>query len=426
VSEEEVSDVPQAETSREAAPNEPAPSEEAAQAAGPREEAPRGRSEGGLRVAGLLLSVVVLALAVRGLVALLPHDQREPTVEALKPQPVRLLKLEAEALALEDERHARLSPVQEWVLSLEVGGRLLERPVQNGDALTADALILALDPEPFLAEEAAAKATLRDAQVSLKLAEGELARLKQLTESTATKRQVDQATADRDRALAAQAAAVARLRQATYRLRHAKLLAPAAGVISHLAAEPGQVVGPGQALGRFSRQDVLLVKLLVSAQVRRGVTLGSKAVVIDGRERSHAATLAHAAPVQAGSTGQFELEFQLPNPEGQLFAGEPVRVRYRYGGATPRLRLPRNAVYEEYGMWRALVPPAGLTPEGFRASSVPIVLGDGDAQAGWVEVLKGLEPGQDVLVPSRVAMVHEGQRVRLGEVGPVWLPPYAR
>ena len=61
-----------------------------------------------------------------------------------------------------------------------------------------------------------------------------------------------------------------------------------------------------------------------------------------------------------------------------------------------------------------------------RRGSVPVVLGESDPQAGWVEVLRGLSAGDRLLVPERVAQVREGQRVRLGEVETPWLPPYAR
>ena len=376
------------------------------------------------RVARLALLALVLGLAVKGLLSLVPREERAPTVEAVQPPTVAVLELQREPLPRSEERHARLQPVQEWTLALEVGGRLAERPVANGQAVPAGRLLVALDPEPFLAERAAAEASQGEAEAALGLARTELARLQQLGQSTATKRAIDQARAERDRALAQLAGAQARLRQAVYRLEHSRIEAPAGGVVSHLSAEVGQVVAPGQVLGRLTRQDRLLVKLLVSAEVRRGVAPATSALVVDGREREHAARLVRAAPVQAGATGQFELEFELDDAAGQLLAGEPVRIRFSHGAQRPRLRVPRCAVYEEYGLWRALVP--GSSPEEPRAGSVPVVLGESDPQAGWVEVLRGLSAGDRLLVPERVAQVREGQRVRLGEVETPWLPPYAR
>jgi hypothetical protein len=83
-------------------------------------------------------------------------------------------------------------------------------------------------------------------------------------------------------------------------------------------------------------------------------------------------------------------------------------------------------VYEEYGLWRALVVDPGLKPgQPFRARSVPVVLGPGDPREGWVEIYQGLRAGDRVLVPERVETIREGQRVVEGPVAGVWLPPYA-
>ena len=51
---------------------------------------------------------------------------------------------------------------------------------------------------------------------------------------------------------------------------------------------------------------------------------------------------------------------------------------------------------------------------------------DGDPEGGWVEVYTGLDAGDVVLVPGRVASIREGQRVIEAPLPDVWLPPYAR
>ncbi|HBP16412.1 MAG TPA: hypothetical protein DEA08_01290, partial [Planctomycetes bacterium] len=155
---------------------------------------------------------------VKGLLSFAPREETQPQLEPVQPPAVRVLQLQTEQAPRSEERHARLQPVQAWTLALEVGGRLAERPVANGQAVPAGRLLLALDPEPFQAEQAAAEAGKREAEAALGLARTELARLQELGEATATKRALDQARAERDRALAQLAGAQARLRQAVYRL----------------------------------------------------------------------------------------------------------------------------------------------------------------------------------------------------------------
>ena len=62
------------------------------------------------------------------------------------------------------------------------------------------------------------------------------------------------------------------------------------------------------------------------------------------------------------------------------------------------------------------------------ARSVAVKLGSGEPAEGWVEVHTGLQAGDTILVPERVAAIREGQRVKTasGPTGSGWWPPYAR
>lgn len=415
--------------SEESTPDTPASPAEAGEAGVNPAPAPAPEAPGGGQVVAglrLLVGLAVLGLAVKGVISLVPEKVQVPVVTPQDPPPVRVLKLEEERFVQTEERYARLLPCQEWTLSLEVGGRVAQRPVMNGEDCAPKQLLLALDPVPFQAQVKAAEARLANASAGLRLAKTELERVEALAQSTATQRDLDAARSQRDQSQALLAEAEASLSEARFRLAHSSLSAPAQGVVSQLAVEVGGVVAPGQPLGRFARRDVLLAKLLVSADVRRGLEVGQSASVVDDMERVHPATLARAAPVPAGATGQFEVEFEVQNPKGLLLPGEPIRVRFSHGQAAPRLRVPRGTVYEEYGLWRALVPPANRQGETFQAASAPVVLGPGDPLAGWVTIHSGLRAGSEVLIPDRVVVVREGQVVRAGSVETGWLPPYSR
>ncbi|MBL4848974.1 MAG: efflux RND transporter periplasmic adaptor subunit [Planctomycetes bacterium] len=384
--------------------------------------------EGGSQIARgarLLLGLAVLGLAVKGMISLVPKEDLVPFVTPQVPPRVQVLELQAEQFVQTEERYARLQPCQEWTLRLEVGGRLAQRPVMNGQECEPGRLLLALDPIPFKAEVSAAEARLRNTESGLRLSEAELERVKALSASTATQRDLDAALAERDQSLALKAEANAALRQALFRLEHSSLFAPTKGVVSQLSVEAGAVVVPSQTLGRFARRDVLIAKILVSAEVRRGLVVGQEATLVDDVERVYPAVLARGAPVPSGTSGQFEVEFEVKNSDRRLLPGEPVRVRFSHGKALARLRVPRGTVYEEYGLWRALVPPAERGSGAFRAGSAPVVLGPGDALAGWVTIHSGLRVGSKVLVPDRVVRVREGQNVAVGQIDSTWLPPYA-
>lgn len=404
----------------------PAPAEAppaASQAPSPTTGQKRKALSHGLRVALVVLTVL---LAIKGIHSLVPSDAAPPKIQAPAPARVRVVTLQQEQIAAKEERYGRLLPAQEWSLALEVGGRVKERPAFNGKHLEEGETIISLDPEPFEAEKAGAVARVTEAKASLTLAESMLVRVRQLRSTTATRENLEQAQARVDRATAAVSEAESQVRLATYRLKHSKIVAPVPGVVSGLAVEEGDAVSPGQPIGRHSRVNALLVKLLVSGEVRRGIDLGLKAQVIDGREVVHAATLVRAAPVQSGGTGQFELEFEVGNGARELMAGEAVRCRFEHGAGVSQLRVPRSSVYEEYGTWRALVAGDQAANSPITVQSVPVVLGPANPQEGWVEVFSGLKAGDRLIVPERTSGIHEGQQVVPGPVVTTWLPPYAR
>ncbi|QDU59182.1 Multidrug resistance protein MdtE precursor [Planctomycetes bacterium Pan216] len=378
-----------------------------------------------IKIVGLLFLGV---FALRGISTLWETKRPDPPKAKITPPVVRIVTLQSESFARRVERHARLQPRRKWQIALEVSGRLAQRPVENGDLLERGALVLALDPEPFVANLEHGEAMLRQAQARTTLAGEILERIKRLYKTkSASREELDQEQADLDASLAVVAAAQADVRKDRYDLEHCRWAAPAPGIVSALSTEVGEFVREGDVLGEFSQVDSLLVKVLVPWDIRRGVEPGTKGVVVDGWQREHSATLLYAAAVQSGQTGQFELEFEVPNPTGELLSGEPVVVRFESGAPIERLRVPRNSIFEEYGQWRALVPgerPDDST-EPFLARSVPITQGGGDPGEGWVEVYTGLRPGQEILVPSRVAALRDGTRIVEGRVTDVWLPPYA-
>lgn len=376
------------------------------------------------RVFRLVVTILIFAFAILGILSLLPEEE---SIMLAKPPPLEatILTLQSEVLPEVVERHARLVPVQEWDIALDVGGRVAERPVQNGSRLRADAAIVALDLTRFEAQLASAEARITEVQASLTQAEAQLQRVQKLRQrGDESQKALDDALSARDRARAGLADAEAQRVAARYDVAHARFLAPARGVVSHLDVEVGERVAAGQLLGKYSRTDTLLVRVLVGWEVRRGIEDGAVATIIDGRNRHFTATLARGARIQSGETGQFELEFEVPNPAGALVAGEPVRCRFEHGGEVARLRVPRPSLYEEYGAWRALVP--GEVVDGACVvRSRPVTLGNINATEGWVEIYSGLAAGDRLVVPKRGATLRDGLRVIEGAVPDVWLPPYA-
>ena len=236
-------------------------------------------------------------------------------------------------------------------LAAKLGGRLLELPFQEGDAVAAGAVVARFDTadaqhelDRAQAELDAADATLRlllagtraedvrqveeelaRAQTDLDGAERDLARLEGLAErGTATIKARDDARTRRDMARRAVAATGAvrdkliagpraqeiegaRARKAAIqatvaginqRIADMTVLAPRAGVITERTAEPGEVLPAGAPLSVLTVLAEPWLTVYVDEPSLSGVRIGETVTVrVDGRTDAFAGTVSYVSPV---------------------------------------------------------------------------------------------------------------------------------
>ena len=142
---------------------------------------------------------------------------------------------------------ASLRPRIESELSFRVGGRVLTRQVEVGQAVRAGQVLAQLDATDYQLGVAAAAEQLKTAQVDTDQAASDAARFKRLSIDGSV------GTADLERQQARADAAAARAQQARHQLdlarnraAYATLTAPFDGVLTALRLEAGQTVAEGQ------------------------------------------------------------------------------------------------------------------------------------------------------------------------------------
>nr|MBA2239299.1 efflux RND transporter periplasmic adaptor subunit [Lysobacter sp.] len=185
--------------------------------------------------------VLVAALFVLG--ACVGQAEPEPA-----PQPV----LVAQAGAAADGSVAFAGQViarEQGPLAFRVAGKLVSLRVDVGDVVTTGQVLATLDTSDFQAHARAAQAQLEAAQAELGRARADQARF----EALAKGQLVSRSALDTHNAAAVAAqgqvnAARASRDFAGNQAGHARLHAPAPGVIATRSAEIGQVVGAGQAV----------------------------------------------------------------------------------------------------------------------------------------------------------------------------------
>ncbi|WEN41189.1 Macrolide export protein MacA [Thauera sp. GDN1] len=299
-------------------------------------------------------------------------------------------------------------------LGFRVGGKLVERRVDVGTEVAAGALLALLDPADAHLAASAAQAALTAAEADLALARTEHARAQEL----AARQFVSSSVLDARRT--ALQAAEARLRQAraqadaaANQTGYTRLEAPAAGVVTAVFAEPGQVVGAGQPVFRLARPDEREVLIHVPEGRAAALRPGTPARVRTwaAPDREYAASVREVAPAADPATRTYALRVAVAQADAGLALGATASVAFA-ASADGGVLLPLAAVTRAPGR-----------PDG---GTVWVVGDDDTVRPLAVEVLAWREdgallraelPARTRLVVAGVQTLVEGETVRAVEEG---------
>ncbi len=170
------------------------------------------------------------------------------------------------------------------------------------------------------------------------------------------------------------------------------LRTPAAGELQQLDLRLGMRVSSGQQLALLNGLDTVWLEAAVTEQaalrVRPGMPLRVHLAAQPGQPLE--ARVLALLPSLDAQTRTLTLRSELANPEGRLRPGMFAELELRLQDAQPSLRLPGEAVIRS-GQ-RNLVM---LAEEDGRFVAQEVRLGRDNGQ--WVEILEGLQEGQQVV-----------------------------
>lgn len=244
------------------------------------------------------------------------------------------------------------------------------------------------------------QSALDDAARNLKVAEAQLRGAQVQVETNRP--------AGSDVALARTALAQARAnaRAAEARLDHTVIRAPVDGTLIGRSVEPGNVVQPGKELMVLApageTQIVVQIDERNLSQLAVGQSAQCSADAFPGER--FGATLFYVNPGVDALRGAVEVKLRVPRPPAYLKQDMTVSVDIEIARIKDAVVIPADAVRDV-----GSAQPWVLVVKGGRAHQQPVRLGlRGD---GRVEVRDGLASG-DVVVPSTLATIAPGQRVR--------------
>lgn len=365
------------------------------------------RSGRDLRTAPGTAGLVVLAI---GLAACGPAE--EPPAPDVRP--VRTITVEelpgGETVTLT----GRIEAQEEVSLAFRVSQRLVERKVNVGDRVQAGQLVARVEATTLDNAMRAARANLASVQARAADARLEFERQRSLFERGVAPRARFESAQKASQAAAAQVdAAQAQLATAREQLGYTELFADAAGTVTAVGAEPGEVVGAGQMVVRVARQGGRDAVFDVPARVKEAaggldpevtVALASDAKVrATGRVRE-------VSPQANPVTRTFEVRVGLTDPPDAMRLGSTVTGSIHLAGGGG-IRVPAAALTSANGAPAVWV----LDPATGTVAIRNVVV----AQSGLAEVVisEGLAPG-DVVVTAGVQALRPGQKVRLLQAAP--------
>lgn len=304
------------------------------------------------------------------------------------------------------------SPWRDANLRAEVGGRVLEVAIDNGDVVAAGDLLVRIDGSRQQLAISGASARVDALEQDVALAQTELERKQGLVnKGSLPAAQLDAAEHTLERAQAALEGAQADLGSARRSSRDARLSAPIDGVVTRRIVDVGDTVAPGAPLLDLVDLAKIRVRVgLAGSEIARLDQTGDATVFIEdlGGE-AVSATFAALAPAADPITGLFDVEYHVDNPEGRIRGGMVATVELPLDLAPERTLVPRAALTRRDGKLAVFVLEAN---ESIAASDSELerrvaVLREvrvGAHGDDTVEILAGVSPGEVVAISTQHAL----------------------
>jgi RND family efflux transporter MFP subunit len=309
------------------------------------------------------------------------------------------------------EYAAEIRARSESRLGFRVGGKMVRRAVDVGDAVKAGQVLASLDPQDLRLGQEAARSALEAARITADQASADFKRFKELREQgfiSAAELERRESTYKAAQAQFEQARAQAGVQ--SNQARYSDLVSDVAGVVTAVEAEPGAVLaagatvlrlahdGPRDAVFSVPEQQVAAIRTLLGRSGALQIRLwGDAAAPVP-------ATVREVAAAADPATRTFMVKADVGRAAVRL--GQTATVSLPVPPSSGVFRLPLSAVFEQQGkaaVW--LLDRSSMTVQPQR---IQVIGAEGNA----VLVAAGVTAGQTV-VSAGAHTLTPGQKVTL-------------
>jgi len=307
---------------------------------------------------------VVAAAFLVGLLALAACGKGPQSGDPLHagPPEVAVTVMQPAPVVLTQELPGRTSPCLVAEVRPQVSGIIKKRFFVEGADVKEDDVLYEIDPEPYRAAYASAKAGLARAEANVTSIRSRVERYKELAPIDAVSRQdYDDACGQLQQTLADIDANKAAVETARINLAYTRVTAPISGRIGRSNVTVGALASVNQltAFATIHQLDPIFVDVTESSanwlQLKRNIAAGRvknegpgqtrvKLLLEDGTPYSLEGTMKFSEVAVDQTTGSFVLRIVFPNPQRILLPGMYVRAIVQEGVAEQAIVVPQQAV----------------------------------------------------------------------------------
>ncbi len=348
----------------------------------------------------------------------------------MPPTRVSVVTVTPQRLGVVNELPGRLEAKRVAQVRARVPGIVLKRAFREGSEVKQGQVLFQIDPAPYEAALASAKASLAKAEANEVQSGLKLKRYEPLvTIKAISQQEFDDADAAHKLAVAEVAAAQASVKTASLNLGYARVTSPITGRIGRALVTEGALVGQGEAtqLALVQQLDPMYVNLTQSSadltKMRQAMKNGQyqktpegeaqvTLILEDGSEYAHKGKLLFSDISVDESTGMVSVRALFPNKERMLLPGTFVRARLQQAVSEQALAVPQQALQRtNSGATVMLVDEKNIVT----VRPVTTMATHGDK---WI-ISSGLKAGDRVIV-SGLQKIRPGMPVQAAEWG---MPP---
>ena len=347
--------------------------------------------------------------------------------QAQAPANVEVVVLHPHPVSLTTELPGRVSAFRVAEVRPQVSGVILKRLFTEGDTVKEGQQLYQIDPAPYEASLASAKANLLKAQASTAVAQSTVDRYRPLAVANAVSHQdLDNAVATLKQGQADIAAAEAAIQTAEINLAYTKVLSPISGRTGRSSVTEGALVTADQAttLATVTQLDPIYVDVTQPSSAilrfRRELASGQIKSVGDNQAPAHltledGSTFEQPGKLQFSEvtvdqgTGSITLRALFPNPQSVLLPGMFVRATLEEGVRQDGILAPQQGVtHDQRG------DPTALVVDKDGKAELRNLVTERAVGENWL-VTKGLSDG-DKLIVKGLQMTKPGAPVNAKEV----------